>query len=210
MLEKTLESPLDSKEIKPVHPKGNKSWIFFRVKLQYFSHVMFTRKDPDAAEDWGQEEKGTTGWDGWMASPTQWTWVWINSGRWWWTGRPGVLQPMGSQRVGHDWAVITTTNFRSHQSPPKRLLTPRFLELLPCRGFDSACLWWGLSICVSISNNFPNNAYAADQGSTLSEPLIYEELWKNSLKIKIHHEMNYTSLFRLGWQKHPTSKHLAP
>ena len=49
--------------------------------------------------------KGTTGWDGWMASPTQWTWVWVNSGSWWWTGRLGVLQSMGSQRVGHDWAT---------------------------------------------------------------------------------------------------------
>ena len=45
------------------------------------------------------------GWDGWMASPTQWTWVWVNSGRWWWTGRPRVLWFMGSQRVGHDWAT---------------------------------------------------------------------------------------------------------
>ena len=46
-----------------------------------------------------------TGWDGWMASPTRWTWVWVNSGSWWWTGRPGVLRFMGSQRVGHDWAT---------------------------------------------------------------------------------------------------------
>ena len=45
------------------------------------------------------------GWDGWMASPTQWTWVWVNSRSWWWTGRPGVLQSMGSQRVGHDWVT---------------------------------------------------------------------------------------------------------
>ena len=45
------------------------------------------------------------GWDGWMASPTWWTWVWVNSGSWWWTGRPGVRQFMGSQRVGHDWAT---------------------------------------------------------------------------------------------------------
>ena len=44
-------------------------------------------------------------WDGWMASLTQWTWVWVNSRSWWWTGRPGVLQFMGSQRVGHDWAT---------------------------------------------------------------------------------------------------------
>ena len=45
------------------------------------------------------------GWDGWMASPTRWTWVWVNSGNWWWTGRPGVLRFMGSQRVRHDWAT---------------------------------------------------------------------------------------------------------
>ena len=45
------------------------------------------------------------GWDGWMASRAWWTWVWVNSGRWWWTGRPGMLRFMGSQRVGHDWAT---------------------------------------------------------------------------------------------------------
>ena len=45
------------------------------------------------------------GWDGWMASSIQWTWVWVNSRSWWWTGRPGVLQSMGLQRVGHDWAT---------------------------------------------------------------------------------------------------------
>ena len=45
------------------------------------------------------------GWDGWMASLTRWTWVWVNSGSWWRTGRPGVLRFMGSQRVGHDWAT---------------------------------------------------------------------------------------------------------
>ena len=59
----------------------------------------------DAGKDWRWEEKGTTGWDDWMASPTQWTWVWVNSRSWWWTGSPGVLQSMGSQRAGHDWAI---------------------------------------------------------------------------------------------------------
>ena len=58
---------------------------------------------------WGKLRAGgegdDRGWDGWMASPTQWTWVWVNSRSWWWTGRPGVLQSMGSQRVGHDWAT---------------------------------------------------------------------------------------------------------
>ena len=50
-------------------------------------------------------EEDNRGWDGWMASLTQWTWVWVNSGSWWWTGRPGVLRFMGLQRVGHDWAT---------------------------------------------------------------------------------------------------------
>ena len=62
-------------------------------------------KDSDAGRDWGQEEKEMTGWHGWMTSRTRWTWVWVNSGRWWWTGRPGALQFMGSRTVGHNWAT---------------------------------------------------------------------------------------------------------
>ena len=67
---------------------------------------MWPRKDSDAGKDWRRKEKGTT--EGelvGMASLTQWTWVWVNSGSWRWTGRPGVLQSMGSQRVRHDWAA---------------------------------------------------------------------------------------------------------
>ena len=57
-------------------------------------------------EGLGEKRKGDDrGWDGWMASPIRWTWVWVNSGSWWWTGRPGVLQFMESQRVWHDWAT---------------------------------------------------------------------------------------------------------
>ena len=52
------------------------------------------------------EEGDDRGWDGWTASPTQWKWVWISSRSWWWTGRPGVLQPMGLQRVWHDWTKL--------------------------------------------------------------------------------------------------------
>ena len=72
-------------------------------------------KDPDSGKDWGQEEKGRTeGWDGWMASPTWWTWVWISSGSWWWTGKPGMLQSMGLQIVGHNWATkVNWTELKS-------------------------------------------------------------------------------------------------
>ena len=56
--------------------------------------------------------RGRRGWDGWMASPTQWAWVWVNSRSLWWTGRPGLLRFMGSQRVGHDWATqLNWTNW---------------------------------------------------------------------------------------------------
>ena len=69
-------------------------------------------------------ERDDRGWDGWMASPTQWTWVWVNSGSWWWTGRPGMLQSMGSQKVGHDRA--TELNWKSSWSsvPPSPPWTP--------------------------------------------------------------------------------------
>ena len=62
-------------------------------------------KRPWCWEGLGAEAGDDRGWDGWMASPTRWTWVWVNSGSWWRTGRPGVLRFMGSQRVGHDWAT---------------------------------------------------------------------------------------------------------
>ena len=101
VLEKTLEIPLDCKEIKPVSPKGDQSWIFiWRTNAEAETPVAkgppdvknwLIWKDSDAEKDWRWEEKGTTGWDGWMASLTQWTWVWVSSGSWWWTGRPGVL-----------------------------------------------------------------------------------------------------------------------
>ena len=114
VLEKTLESPLECKEIQPGHPKGNQSWRFIgRTVAEAETPILgppdaknwLFGKDPDAGKDWRQEEKGSRGWDGWMASLTQWTWVWVSSGSWWWTGKPGVLQSIGSQRVGHDWVT---------------------------------------------------------------------------------------------------------
>ena len=68
-------------------------------------------------------ERDNRGWDGWMASPTQWTWVWVNSRSWWWTGRPGVLQSMGSQRVRHNWA--TELNWTEHREADQGCLEER-------------------------------------------------------------------------------------
>ena len=80
--------------------------LMLKLKLQYFGHQMQRADSFEKTLILGKiEGRRRRGWDGWMASPTQWTWVWVESGSWWWTGRPDVLQFMGSQRVGHAWAT---------------------------------------------------------------------------------------------------------
>ena len=114
VLEKTLESPLDCKEIQPFHPEGNQSWVFIgrtdaeaKIPILWPPHVKswLIGKNPDAEGLGARGEGDDRGWDGWMASLTQWTWVWVNSRSWWWTGSPGVLRFIGSQRVKHDWGT---------------------------------------------------------------------------------------------------------
>ena len=105
---------LGCKEIQPVHPKGNQCWIFTgSTDAEAEAPIVWP---PDAKNkeltpwkrSWCWErlkaggEGGDRGWDGWMESPTQWTRVWASSGSWWWTGKPGMPQSMGSQRDGHD------------------------------------------------------------------------------------------------------------
>ena len=120
VLEKTLESPLVCKQIQPVHPKGDQSWVFTgRTDVEAETAILWPPdakswlfgKDSDAGRDWGQEKKGMredemAWWHHQLKLKlSQTPGVWVNSGSWWWTGRPGVLQFMGSQRVGHDWAT---------------------------------------------------------------------------------------------------------
>ena len=112
MLEKTLESPLDCKEIKPVNPKGNESWIVTGrtdAEDKTLSTLATWCKEPTHwRRPWHWErlkakgEGGGRGWDGEVASPTQWTWIWSNSRRYGRTGKPGVLQSMGLKRVRYD------------------------------------------------------------------------------------------------------------
>ena len=101
--------------LKEMSPEYSLEGLMLKLKLQYFGHLMWRtdhRKRPWCWERLRAGGEGDDrGWDGWMASPTQWTWVWVNSGSWWWTGKTGVLQSMGSQRVGHDW--VTELNWSS-------------------------------------------------------------------------------------------------
>ena len=98
--------------LKEISPECSMEGLRLRPKLQYFGHLMWRvdsfGKDPDAGRDWGQEEKGMTEAE-WLhrldAHEFGWTLVHHHSGSWWWTGRPGVLRFMESQRVGHDWAT---------------------------------------------------------------------------------------------------------
>ena len=125
VLEKTLDSPLNCKEIKPINPEENRPWILIGrtgaeagtpIPWPHDAKNIFIRRDSDAGKDWRQEEKGTTedemiGWHHWLNGH-----VWASSGSWW-TGKPSVLWSMGSQRVGHDrvtelnWTELTGARY---------------------------------------------------------------------------------------------------
>ena len=112
-LEKTFESPLDCKESQPSYRKSvlnihwkDRCWSWNSSILATWCEELTHMKRPWWWErlraGWEGDDRG---WDGWMASPNQWTWVWVYSRSCWWTGKPGVLQTMGWQRVGHNWVT---------------------------------------------------------------------------------------------------------
>ena len=109
-----LRVPWTARRSNQWNPKGNQSWIFIgRIDAEAEAPILWPpdakcqliEKDLDTGKDWRWEEKETTGWDGWMASLTRWTWAWASSGNWWWTGKPGMLQSMGSEKVRHNWGT---------------------------------------------------------------------------------------------------------
>ena len=95
--------------LKEISPEYLLEALMLKLKLQYFGHLMqrvdSLEKTLILGGTGGGGEGDDRGWDGWMASPTRWAWVWVDSRSWWWTGRPGALRFMGSQRVGHNWAT---------------------------------------------------------------------------------------------------------
>ena len=98
--------------LKETNPEYSLEGLMLKLKLQPLA--TWCEEPTHLKRPWWWErlkaggEGGNRGWDGWMASPTQWTWVWVSSGGWWWTGRPGVLQSMGLQRVLQDWTTELT------------------------------------------------------------------------------------------------------
>ena len=103
--------------LKEINPECSLEGLILKLKLQLIFRTPDAKnwliwKDPDAGKDWGQEKKGMTGWDGWVASPTQCTWVWVNTVSWWWTGRPGVLWAWGHKELDTTEQLnLTDTHF---------------------------------------------------------------------------------------------------
>ena len=97
--------------LKEINPEYSLEGLMLKLKLQYLGHILWCEEPTDWKRLWCWEklkaggEGDYRGWDGWMASLTKWTWIWVSLGSWWWTGKPGVLQSMGLQRGGHDWAT---------------------------------------------------------------------------------------------------------
>ena len=141
MLKETLESPLDCKEIQPVHPKGNRSWIFIaRTDVEAKIPTVWPPdvknwlfgKDPDAGKDWGGRRRG---WQKMRSLDviTDLMDMNLSSGSWWWTWKSGVLQSMGLQRVGHDWATELNGLCWDHVQHLTRLILFRLsLHPKPC------------------------------------------------------------------------------
>ena len=157
--------------------------LMLKLKLQYFGHLM--QKVDSLENTWCWDGLGAggegndRGWDGWMASPIQWTWVWVNSGSWWWTGRPGVLRFMGLQRVGHDWATeLNWTELnRLAGASPLPLYVGYHLMAAPaprsCRLLQTMQYYWAL-----IKNELfnPEKSWKNLRCVLLSERRQFEEL----------------------------------
>ena len=118
--------------LKEISPEYSLEGLMLKLKLQYFGHLMRRADSFEKTLMLGKLRAGgegdSRGWDGWMASPTQWTWVWVNSGSWWRTGRPGMLRFMRSQRVGlRDW---TELNCEFYVADDREMLSLTFARLL--------------------------------------------------------------------------------
>ena len=166
--------------LKEISPEYSLEGLMLKLKLWYFGHLMQRIGSLKRACCWERLKAGGEGddreWDAWMASLIQWTWVWVNSGNWWWTGRPDVVQSIGLQRVGQDWE--TDLNWEGNQIPSEtdpwpfahlrvfctlmyifypqwQLLTSRLVSFCLwassecCSFLDSKWGWWGSALELS-------------------------------------------------------------
>ena len=135
--------------LKEISPEYSLEGLMLKLKLQYFGHLMRRtdsfEKTLMLGKTEGRRRRGQQRRDGWMASRTQWTWVWVNSRSWCWTGRPGVLQSMGSQKAGHNW--VTEPNWTA--SDPGSHITFSFLFFISSTVCWDMCVWDRISLLFS-------------------------------------------------------------
>ena len=113
--------------LREIGPEYSLEGLMLKLKLQYLGHLMWRTDSFEKSLVPGGKGR-YRGKDGWMASPMQWTWVWVSSGSWWWTRKPGMLQSLGSQRVRHDWATELRKFLSLLLHPP---CSPTFLIFFP-------------------------------------------------------------------------------
>ena len=168
--------------------------LMLKLKLQYFGYLMRRAgsfEDSGSGKDWRREEKGTT-------EDEMVRWVWVNSGSWWWTGRPGLLQSMGSQRVEHDWA--TELDWVLVWGPRTYWLSLNCVLPSMCAG----CHWW----LYTVSQSLDNAVYSAslillyiwwklpleDGGDVWIIPISLFQVGLDFILVKITISLNETSL----------------
>ena len=158
-----------------------------QLKLQYFGHLMRRVNSLERPWCWqglGAEGEGDdSGWNGWKASPTRWTRVWVNSGSWWRTGRPGVLWFMGSQRVGHDWVTELNWNIASLHLWAESMVRNNFTFFIYSHvGLSSHILptlnYYWIFTTVHRSASFD---HSIDESSKFAFVLLLERLYVSSL-----------------------------
>ena len=136
------------------------------------------------------------GWDGWMASRTRWTWVWVNSGRWWWTGRPGVLRFMGSQRVGHYWATelnwTEESGYKSSHSKEKEICNNVKWWMLT-RHCDHFAIYLDIDYIVHLN---PIKCYMSIKSQLKNNN---NKLWRPSPEQKIGRDGNWITKLKNEW-----------
>ena len=159
-------------------------------------------------EGLGAVEGDNRRWDGWMASQTRWTWVWVNSGRWWWTGRPGVLRFMGSQRVGHDWATELNWRGRFQKEAAKaKVCGQEIIKFVQ----GTARTWSRGMVESSEKHNYQGGSYFYLSKNTYKEMTQILSLFSSSifkcLVIKLKQLWQQTTLLSNSQHTHTTFKH---
>ena len=154
-----LQGVPTSPPLKEISPECSLEGLMLKLKRQYFGHLMWRTNSFEKTpmrEKLKAGEGYKRGWDGWMASPIQWTWVWVNSGSWWWIGRSGMLWSMGSQRVGHDWATELNWIFHSVYVPhlPYPFNCRRTSRLLLCPYYCKQCCSEHWGTCIFFNSGF--------------------------------------------------------